>query len=77
MFRVEQTTFPKDTKKCEQQLRFLDFLRKSQCTPYTSWKGDATLQNASGCLKTLKQMEIGAKKCLEAFNDTPPQPKIK
>lgn len=64
---------------CERTLKFLDYLRKSQCTVVLAhrvdeWRGQKSIwssnqgyhANREGCLNTLKEMEKVASECHQA-----------
>lgn len=67
-----------DLKKCEQQLRFLDYLRKSRCTAVSAFSFAGTpplTTNPLLCRQTLEDMEKLAKNCLDKSGYNPPKQK--
>jgi hypothetical protein len=61
-----------DKQSCKDVLKFLDYLRKSQCTQiYDGQNGYGikfhTLRNNNECRKILEEMEEVAKDCSEIF----------
>ena len=62
---------PINKKECKEELSFLDYLRKSQCTMTADYRwGDPlgignTPKKNNACIETLTQMEELSKECLE------------
>lgn len=62
-------SLPTNESGCKLTLKYLDLLRKSQCTPTLSlpmsfFRDSAQPNNNPGCQKTLEEMEKVAKECL-------------
>lgn len=61
-----QTRKPSNASECKDALKFLDYLRKSQCTQLTDNIYQCALPaKPYPCAKTLIQMEDLAEGCLE------------
>jgi len=61
---------PRNSKECEETLKFLDYLRKSDCTPTHTWeKSGAIPESREACSKTLEDMRKVAKECIEIKQD--------
>ena len=56
----------RNSKECKEQLKFLDYLRKSNCTPTHAWENSGAVPDSrEACSKTLEDMRKVAKECIE------------
>jgi hypothetical protein len=64
---------PRNSKDCKEVLKFLDYLRKSKCTPTPTHlpfrSGYQELESSILCQKTKDDMETVTKECIEIKQD--------
>ena len=66
---IDYNSEPKNVEKCKDTLKFLDYLRKSQCTMTLEGRNGfnhpfVTPSNDKGCEEVLKKMEEVASACI-------------
>jgi len=57
---------PRNSKECKEVLEFLDFFRKSKCTPtHSVYKNGPEPRNSTACEKVLDNMAMVTEECIE------------
>ena len=57
---------PRNAEECDEMLKILDFLRKSDCTPtHSIFKTGPSLQNELRCENALNKMRKITEECIE------------